>query len=100
MSIANPEVRPRLNRWLLVRYVLGIVIGAVVLAILFSQRDDLVAAWHQLSRLNWAWALGVIASEVASVLAFSFLQRRVLAIGGSTIGLAPLLAISLANNAI
>lgn len=100
MSTSGPEVPTRFDRWQLVRYVAGIIIGVVVLVILFSQRDDLVSAWHQLARISWAWALGVIGAEAASILTFAFLQKRVLAAAGATIGLAPLWAVSLANNAI
>jgi uncharacterized protein (TIRG00374 family) len=100
MSIESPEGRARTDRWLLFRYVAGSTVGIVVLVVLFTQRGDLVAVWHQLARINWAWAVGAVAAESASVLAFSFLQQRVLAASGAAIGLASLMAISLANNAI
>jgi hypothetical protein len=100
MSIEGPELGARIDRWLLVRYVAGVAVGAFVLVVLFSQRGDLAAVWHQLARLNWAWAVGAVVAEATSVLAFSFLQRQVLAGSGANIGLAPLMAISLANNAI
>jgi putative heme transporter len=100
MSNDSPEVRTALDRWTLVRYVASIAIGIVVLVVLFTQRDDLVSVWRELARINWAWAVGAVAAEGASLLSFSFLQRRVLADAGATVGLAPLMAISLANNAI
>jgi putative heme transporter len=100
MSMERSEVHAREGRWLLIRYVAGIAIGVVVLVVLFSQRDDLVKVWHQVARLNWAWALAAVAAESTSLLAFSFLQQRVLAASGAGIGLGALMSISLANNAI
>jgi putative heme transporter len=100
MSNDSSEVRAALDRWSLVRYVTGIAIGIVVLVVLFTQRGDLVSVWRQLARINWAWAVGAVAAESASLLSFSFLQRRVLVDAGAALGLASLMAISLANNAI
>src|ERR1700691_6405095 len=100
MSNDSSEVRSRSAQRSVVRYVVGIAIGIVVLVVLVSQRGDLVSVWHQLARVNWAWAIAAVAAEATSILAFSFLQQRVLAASGASIGLASLMAISLANNAI
>jgi uncharacterized protein (TIRG00374 family) len=100
MSNESSEVRARLDRRSVVRYVVGVALGIVVLVVLLSQRGDLVSVWHQLARINWAWALVAVAAEATSVLAYSFMQQRVLAASGAAIGLASLMAISLANNAI
>src|SRR5579863_9038531 len=100
MSIESSEVRARVDRWIVIRYVAGVAAGIVVLVVLLSQRGDLVAVWHQLARLNWAWATVAVAAESTSILSFALLQQRVLAVSGARISLAPLMAISLANNAI
>jgi putative heme transporter len=100
MSNESSEVRSRIDRWAVARYVVGIALGIVVLVVLFSQRGDLVSVWHQLAKVNWAWAVAAVGAEAASVLAFSLLQQRALAASGAAIGLASLMAISLANNAI
>src|ERR1700722_13292507 len=100
MSNESTEARSRIDRWAIVRYVVGIALGIVVLVVLSSQRGDLVSVWHQLAEVNWAWAAAAVGAEAASVLAFSYLQQRVLTASGATIGLPTLMAISLANNAI
>src|SRR5579862_5575576 len=100
MSVVDPVVRSRGERSQLIRYAAGLVIGGVVLFLVFAQRGDLVAAWHQLDRINQVWAFGSLAAEFCSILAFAFLQRRVLAIAGARIRLPSLLAVTLANNAI
>jgi putative heme transporter len=100
MSNEASEVRTHVDRWSVVRYVAGVAIGIIVLVVLFSQRDDLVSVWHQLAHLNWTWALCAVSAEAASILAFSYLQQRVLAAAGAAVSLASLMAISLANNAI
>jgi uncharacterized protein (TIRG00374 family) len=100
MSIEAPEMRSRIYRWQVIRFVAGVAIGVVVFVVLFTQRDDLAASWRQLAKLDWAWALCAIAVEFISVVVFAALQRRVLDSVGARVGLAPLVAISLANNAI
>jgi uncharacterized protein (TIRG00374 family) len=100
MSKVEPEENARLGRWQIVRYVMGVLVGAIVLFALFSQRGDLVAAWHQVVHLNWGWTVVAVLSEFSSILSFAYLQRRVLRCAGSSISTASLLAISLANNAI
>jgi putative heme transporter len=100
MSIEGPELGSRVDGWQVARYIAGIGIGVIVLVVLFTQRDDLAAAWHQLAHLDWTWAVAAIGAELTSVLSFAFLQRRVLRNVGTDIGLAPLVAVSLANNAI
>lgn len=100
MSHHGPDAPSRVGRGHLVRYVLGVGVGVVVLVALVSQRGDLVAARHRLTHPNAVWALAAVVAEFASVLSYAYLQRRVLRVAGTTVGLSALLAISLANNAI
>jgi uncharacterized protein (TIRG00374 family) len=86
--------------WPLVCYVLGVAIGVAVLVVLFTQRDNLRSAWHELARVRSQWVLAAVLAEGASIAMFSYVQRRVLKAGGATVGLASLFVISLANNAI
>lgn len=87
-------------RWPVVRYVVGVIIGVAVLFVLYSQRGDLSAVAHEMAHLDPSWMAASMAAQVASILAFSYLQRIVLASGDTTIGVARLFAVSLANNAI
>jgi uncharacterized protein (TIRG00374 family) len=83
-----------------IRYVLGIAVGILVLVLLFGRRDELVAAWHQLSRVSAAWVVAAVAAETASLWLFAFLQRTVLGLGGARIPMPGLFLLSLANDAI
>jgi uncharacterized protein (TIRG00374 family) len=82
------------------RYVVGLLLGTVVLVLLFGKRSELTKAFHQLDHLNWAWALSAVAVEIISILGFAYLQRHVLHVGGAELPMAGLFLVSLANNAI
>ncbi len=84
----------------LVRYGIGLVVGLVVLVVLFTRRGDFNGASTRLAHLDWSFAVAAILAEAASLLAYALLQRRVLAASGARLPLGPLLAITLANNAI
>ena len=83
-----------------VRYVLGVLLGVVVLLLLFGKRAELLAARHQLSQVNLGWVAAAIAAEGLSLLTFAHLQRRVLGLSGARIGLGSLYLLTLANDAI
>ena len=100
MSITGPVSQPRSRWWPLVRYVIGVVLGALVLVALFTQRGNLHSALHELAFVNGWWVLAAVVAEFGSIFVFGLLQRWVLRIGGATLALGPLLVISLANNAI
>jgi len=87
----------------LVRYILGVCVGAVVLLLLFGKRGELPSAWHEVSRASLGWVLGAIAAEATSLYTYALLQRRTLRLArgaGATIPMAGLAALSLANDAI
>jgi putative heme transporter len=92
--------RARVSRRDVIRYLVGLLIGAVVLAVLFGKRGDLVAARHQLGHLDVRWVLAGIAAESASLLTFAWLQRRVLRLSGSAVALPGLFLLTMANDAI
>jgi uncharacterized protein (TIRG00374 family) len=82
------------------RYALGVLIGLVVLVVLVGKRADLTASWHQLGRASPGWVAAAVGAEAASLLAFAWLQRRVLRLSGTRIALPALFLLSLANDAI
>jgi len=82
------------------RYLLGVLLGIVVLVVLFGQRGEFAAARHQLGHLDFRWLAAAVLAEGASLAGFAFLQRRVLRLAGCGIALPGLLALSLANDAI
>src|SRR5215469_3542880 len=82
------------------RYVLGILIGSVVLVLLFGRRGEFAAAWRQITSADPGWVALAIGSESLSLLAFAWLQRRVLRFSGTAIPVPALFALALANDAI
>lgn len=83
-----------------IRYVLGILIGLVVLLLLIGKRADLTAALRQLSSASPAWVAAAVLAESMSVLSFAWIQHRVLRLSGTRIALPGLFLLSLANDAI
>jgi putative heme transporter len=83
-----------------VRYVVGVLLGCVVLLLLVGKRGELAAAWHHLAGASGGWVAAAIAAESVSLLAFAWLQHRVLRLSGTTIPLPGLFLLTLANDAI
>ncbi|HQU25781.1 MAG TPA: YbhN family protein [Acidimicrobiales bacterium] len=85
---------------LVVRWALGLVVGALVLVVLFSHRGDLAGASHRLTHLRAADVLAALGAEALSLACYAALQGVVLASGGARLRLGELYAITLANDAI
>jgi len=97
-ELATPEVRSNLKD--VVRYVLGILLGILVLLLLFGKRGELAAAWHQLGHVDIGWVVAAVAAEALSLWAFAFLQHRVLRLSGASVPMPALTILTLANEAI
>jgi pimeloyl-ACP methyl ester carboxylesterase/uncharacterized membrane protein YbhN (UPF0104 family) len=65
-----------------------------------SERASFAASFAVLGHLHWLWIPAAIAAEAASMAAFAFMLRRLLAAGGARVGLRPMLATSFAANAL
>jgi uncharacterized protein (TIRG00374 family) len=65
-----------------------------------SQRASITASFAVLGHLHWLWIPAAIVLEAASMAAFAFMLRRLLATGGARVGVRPMLATSLAANAL
>lgn len=99
-EFAITEARPGRGVADLVRYILGVCVGAVVLLLLFGKRAEFAAAWHQVTTARPDWVLAAIAAETGSLCAFAFLQHRVLQFADTVVPMRALTALSLANDAI
>ena len=101
-SVIEEHARPRAGRRLpeAVRYLLGVLLGFAVLVLLFGKRGELVASWHQLGRVSFAWAAAAIGAEALSLWFFAYLQHRVLRLTGTRIRMPALFLLTLANDAI
>jgi len=84
----------------ILRYVLGIAVGVIVLALLFGRRSELVAAVRQLGSARPAWVAAAIGAESLSMLGYALLQRRVLRHAGAAVPLPGLFLLTLGNAAI
>jgi putative heme transporter len=100
--VAAEYASPRSGRTLreAARYLLGAAVGIVVLVLLAGKRAELVASWHQLGRVSPGWVALAVGAESASLWAFAVLQRRVLGLSGTRIGMPALFLLTLANDAI
>ena len=83
-----------------IRYLIGLAVGIVVVALLLPKRSDLVAAWHQLGTADPGWMAAAIGAEGVSLLSFAWLQQRVLRLSGAVLPLPGLFALSLAVDGI
>jgi hypothetical protein len=105
-ELAQPEDHPlrvrtrrkRVAAW--VRYVIGLALGGVALWAVSGQRGELAGATSELSRLHVGWVLLAVGSEVASYLAFSRMQGRLLRVGGVRMSFARMLGMTAAAAAI
>lgn len=83
-----------------IRYVLGVVLGIVVLLLLVGKRGELLAAWRQIRHASLGWVLLAVLAEATSLVAFAWLQHRVLRLSGTRITMRALFLLTLANDAI
>jgi pimeloyl-ACP methyl ester carboxylesterase/uncharacterized membrane protein YbhN (UPF0104 family) len=64
------------------------------------ERASITASFAVLGHLHWLWLPVAIAAEAASMAAFAFMLRRLLATGGARVGVRSILATSFAANAL
>src|SRR3984957_14565176 len=77
---------------------LGSVAGVAVAGI--AERDAVAASFTVLGHLHWLWIPAGLLLEFASMTAFAIMLRRLLAAGGASIGIRPMLATAYAANAV
>jgi uncharacterized protein (TIRG00374 family) len=98
----QPAPRSKLAKrvWLVVRIVVVVALAYVAVEVIVSNSAELTGAAEYLENANWAWILAATAAEILSYVAFTQLQRVLLASGGLKTGIAPMAVITLAGNAI
>lgn len=99
MTAPGPPRRPR-RRATIIRYVIGVALGAVVLALLLSRRGELSGASQRLGHLDPWWAAAALVLEAGSLAAYAAVQRVVLRASGVAVRLSTLFAVTVANDAI
>jgi uncharacterized protein (TIRG00374 family) len=83
-----------------VRLLISVALAALALHVVYGQRDELVGATSYLDHIRWQWLLAAGVVELASIVAFAALQRRLFRAGHVSIPLTTLTAITFAGNAI
>ncbi len=65
-----------------------------------AERTALTASFTVLAHLHWLWIPPALLLETASMAAFAIMLRRLLAAGGASVGVRPMLATACAANAV
>ena len=101
-GVGAPRAARRALRgsWPVVRFLVGIGLAALALYALGGHRDELSGFQTVLSNLQWWWLPVAVIAEVASYVAFSGAQYRLLAAGGVDPPIRPLIAATFAAQAI
>jgi hypothetical protein len=86
--------------WRIARLVVSLGLAAFALHVVYGQRDELVGATGYLEDIRWQWLAVAGAVELASMLSFAALQRRLLQAGHVVVPVGIMAAITFAGNAI
>src|SRR6202043_1791222 len=73
---------------------------AAVTAAGVGERTTVTASFTVLAHLHWLWIPAAVGLESASMAAFAIMLRRLLAAGGASVGVRPMLATAYAANAV
>lgn len=84
----------------MLRYLVGLALGAVALYAVSGQRGELVGVKAELNHLNFGYVALAVVVEIGSLVAFSRMQARVLQAGGVFIGPGRIFGITMAASAI
>ena len=77
----------------------GTALAAAAVAAV-AERTALAASFTVLAHLPWLWIPAALLLETASMAAFAIMLRRLLAAGGASVGVRPMLATAYAANAV
>src|SRR5580704_9546957 len=86
------------------RHVAGLAAAGAALAAVtaagWAERTTVTASFTLLAHLHWLWIPAALLLESASMAAFAIMLRRLLAAGGASVGVRPMLATAYAANAV
>ncbi|HVW32477.1 MAG TPA: lysylphosphatidylglycerol synthase domain-containing protein, partial [Acidimicrobiia bacterium] len=98
--VARPVPGGRRRLVPVVRVGIGLALGALAISVLSGRRNEIEGATALLEHARWGWLLLAGPVELASLLAYAALERRLLRAGRRPIPIGGLLQITLAGNAI
>jgi pimeloyl-ACP methyl ester carboxylesterase/uncharacterized membrane protein YbhN (UPF0104 family) len=105
-TTASPHAGPpsqRRGRWYRTRgagAAAAVAAVAVMVAVAVAGRAALAASFAVLGHLHFLWIPAAVLLESASMAAFAVMLRRLLAAGGASVGIRPMLATAYAANAV
>ena len=82
------------------RIAAAMVTVAALAAAAVAERAAVAASFAVLGHLSWPWIPAAVLLESASMAAFAVMLRRLLAAGGASVGVRPMLATAYAANAV
>jgi pimeloyl-ACP methyl ester carboxylesterase/uncharacterized membrane protein YbhN (UPF0104 family) len=86
------------------RHVAGLAAAGAALAAVtaagVAERTTVAASFTVLAHLHWLWIPAALLLETGSMAAFAIMLRRLLAAGGASVGVRPMLATAYAANAV
>ncbi len=101
VSVAGRALPRWLRRaWPVLRFVIGFGLAALALWVLAGHRSELQGITEAFDHLDWWWVPVAVGAEGFSLLAFTFLQRRLLRAGHLGAPLRPLFNVGVASQAI
>jgi uncharacterized protein (TIRG00374 family) len=100
--VTEPSARRRRRRraWQWIKFIVGLALAALALWAVTNRRDELSGATGYLAHVRWDWLILAACAELASLVAFAVVQRRLLAAGDVDMSLDRLTAVTLASTAI
>jgi uncharacterized protein (TIRG00374 family) len=81
------------------RFVVGLALAAAALWVVGGHRDELQGLSTVLAHIHWVWLVLALVAEVASLVAFAGMQQRLLEAGGIRAPAGPLVAMTVAAQA-
>jgi hypothetical protein len=101
--MAGPDADSARRRWgnkHVARIAAAMVAVAALAAAGVAGRPAVAASFAVLGHLHWLWIPAALLLEAASMAAFAVMLRRLLAAGGASVGIRPMLATAYAANAV
>src|SRR5580704_16168385 len=102
-TTADPDAAPALRRRgskQAARIAAAIVAIAALAAAGVAGRSAAAESFAVLGHLHWLWIPAAVLLESVSMAAFAIMLRRLLAAGGASVGIRPMLATAYAANAV
>jgi putative heme transporter len=78
----------------------SVITVTAFVVLIVSKWAALTTSFHRLGHTHWSWILVALALETASMASFAMMQRRLLRVGGTPVGTRPIVATTIAANAL